>query len=271
MKKWILRASSLLVLMMMLSACSSGAESSDKTITFVAANIKLYEDTTKILAEELAKKGYKLEYKFISDNTQLNEAVISGEADANYHQHIAYLNEFNVLHKSKLVPAFKAFTDPSGLFSKKHKTLADLPDGAVISIPVDPSNNFRTFVMLAQEGLITLKEGIEPAKATQRDIVDNPHHFKFQEVDYALLTRALDDTDAGFLYATLAAEIGLSFKEDALIQEREELQSPDIIAVLEKNKDSAKTKALQEAYQSDRIKQAFKDAYGGKEVLIPGW
>ncbi|OBR63119.1 hypothetical protein A7K91_23755 [Paenibacillus oryzae] len=259
-----------LLLLFLLTACSGGGNS-EKTIKFVAANIKLYEDTTKILAEELEKEGYKLEYKFISDNTQLNVAVISGEADANYHQHTAYLNEFNALHNSDLVPAFEAFTDPSGLFSKKHKSLNELPDGAVISIPVDPSNNFRTFVMLAKEGLITLKEGVEPAKITQRDIVDNPRNFKFQEVDYALLTRALDDADAGFLYATLAAEIGLIFGEDALIKESEELWSPDIIAVKPQDKDSDKIKALRKAYQSDRIKQAFKDAYGGKEVLIPAW
>lgn len=263
-------ASLALLLLSSLAGCSGGDDSA-QTIRFVAANIKLYEDTTKILAEELEKQGYKLEYKFISDNTQLNEAVISGEADANYHQHIAYLTEFNALHKSNLVPAFEAFTDPSGLFSKKHASLADLPDGAVISIPVDPANNFRTLVMLAKEGLLTLREGVEPAKATQRDIVDNPHHFTFREVDYALLTRALDDADAGFLYATLAAEIGLSFKEDALIQEDKALWSPDIIAVREEDKGSAKIKALKQAYQSDRIKQAFKDAYDGKEVLIPAW
>ncbi|RXZ79143.1 hypothetical protein EBB07_23990 [Paenibacillaceae bacterium] len=265
----------LLVVIMLVSACSSPGKGKDgedgKTIKFAAANIKLYEDTTKLLAAEVEKLGYKLEYTFISDNTQLNEAVESGEVFANYHQHIAFLEEFNELHKTHLVPAFNAFTDRSGLFSKKYNSLNELPDGATFSIPVDPFNNYRTFIMLQDAGLIKLKDGVEPVKVTVRDIVDNPHQFKFKEVDYTMLTRALDDVDAGFLYATLAAEVGLDYNDQALVKEREAFQSPDVITVLEQNKDDEKTKILQQAYQSEVIKQAFKDAYGGKDVLIPGW
>lgn len=264
-------ASVLLAAGLLLSACGGGQGGNDKTIRFVAANLKVYEDTTKVLAEILKEKGYKLEYKFLGDNTQLNQAVEHGEADANYHQHIAYLNEFNALHKTHLVPAFTAFTDASGIFSKKYKSLDELPDGAVFSIPVDPANNFRTLVMLQDAGLIKLKEGIDPVKATVRDIVENPRNFRFKELDYTMLIKALDDVDAGFLYATLAYEAGLDYQTDALIKEREEFQSPDIIAVHEKNLNSEKIRVLMEAYQSDRIKQALKDAFGGHDVLIPGW
>ncbi|REK60873.1 MAG: methionine ABC transporter substrate-binding protein [Cohnella sp.] len=265
----ILSAVMLVSASLLLASCGSAQK--DKTIKFVAANLKVYEDTTELLAQILEEKGYKLDYKFLGDNTQLNRAVENGEADANYHQHIAYLNEFNALHKTHLVPAFKAFTDASGIFSKKYKSIEELPDGATFSIPVDPANNFRTLVMLQDAGLIKLKEGIDPIKATVEDIVENPKNFKFTELDYTMLVRALDDVDAGFLYATLAYEAGLDYQKDALVKEREEFQSPDIIAVHEKNKDSEKIKALQEAYQSDRMKQALKDIFGGKDVLIPGW
>ncbi|MDF2873937.1 MAG: hypothetical protein K0R22_620 [Sporomusa sp.] len=267
----------LLVFVLLVSGCGKDtatkntAAEADKTITFVAQNYKLYEDTTKILAEEVQKLGYKLEYKFVADNTQINEAVERGEAFANYHQHIAFLTEFNQVHNTHLYPAFEVFTDRAGLFSKKYKSIDQLPDGATISIPVDPGNNFRTLVMLADAGLIKLKAGVEPAKVTIKDIVDNSHHFKFTEVDYTMLSRAIEDADAGFLYATVAAELDLDFNRDALLKESKKHQSPDVITVLEKNKDSEKTKILKKAYQTDRMKQAFKDAYQGREILLPAW
>jgi D-methionine transport system substrate-binding protein len=243
----------------------------DKVIKFAACNLKVYEDTTKVLAQEVEKLGYTLDYEFLSDNTQLNEAVENGEAFANYHQHTAYLEEFNASHGTHLAAAFEAFTDRAGIFSTKYKSIDELPDGATFSIPVDPGNNFRTFAMLSDAGLITLKEDVEITAATQKDIADNPHNYKFAEVDYTMLSRAIEDADAGFLYATVAAELGLDYNEDSLLQESEELQSTDIIAVREENVDSEKAKILKQAYQSDAMKQALLDAYDGKEVLLPAW
>jgi ABC-type metal ion transport system, periplasmic component/surface antigen len=266
---WLLLA--LVMLVFSFAGCAKQTSADDKVIKFAAANLKVYEDTTKVLAAEVEKLGYTLEYQFLSDNTQLNEAVENGEVFANYHQHVAYLNEFNASHGTHLAIAFKVFTDRAGLFSLKYHSLDELPDGAVISIPVDVGNNFRTFIILADAGLITLKEGVEPTDVTQADIVDNPHNFTFTEVDYTMLSRAIEDADAGFLYATVAAEIGLDFGEDALLSEREDLQSPDVIAVREENVGSEKAKILQQAYQSDAMKKALLDAYDGVEVLLPAW
>jgi ABC-type metal ion transport system, periplasmic component/surface antigen len=252
------------------SGCKKKAED-DKVITFAAANLKLYEDTTKVLAQEVEKLGYKLDYKFLSDNTELNEAVENGDAFANYHQHTAYLKEFNKSKGTHLVAAFEAFTDRAGIFSKKYKSIKDLPDGANISIPVDTGNNFRTFAMLSDAGLIKLKDGVDIASVTQKDIVDNPHKYTFTEVDYTMLSRAIEDADAGFLYATVAAEIGLDYNKDSLLKESEKLQSTDIIAVREENKDSEKVKILKQAYQSDAMKKALLDAYQGEEILLPAW
>lgn len=246
-------------------------EDDDKVIKFVACNLKVYEDTTKVLAKEVEKLGYTLDYKFLSDNTQLNEAVENGEAFANYHQHTAYLEEFNASHGTHLAAAFEAFTDRAGIFSTKYKSIDELPDGATFSIPVDTGNNFRTFAILSDAGLIKLKDGVDIKSVTQKDIVDNPRNYKFTEVDYTMLSRAIEDADAGFLYATVAAELGLDFNEDSLLQESAELQSTDIIAVREENVDSEKAKILKQAYQSDAMKQALLDAYDGKEILLPAW
>jgi D-methionine transport system substrate-binding protein len=250
---------------------AAGKESDDnKVIKFAVCNLKAYEDSTKVLAKEVEKLGYKLDYIFLADNTQINQAVESGEYFANYHQHTPYMNEFNRAHKGHLAAAFKIFTDKSGIFSKKYKSLAELPDGAKISIPVDVGNNFRTFVMLAEEGLIKIKSGITDAEITQNDITENPKKLQFVEVDYTMLARALEEADAGFLYATVAGEIGLDIS-DALVTEPERLQAADVIAVREENLDDPRTAILKQAYYSDALKQALKDSYDGREILVPAW
>jgi D-methionine transport system substrate-binding protein len=247
------------------------AAKDEKIIKFAVCNLKAYEDTTKVLAKEVEKLGYKLEYIFLADNTQINEAVESGEYFANYHQHTPYMDEFNKAHNGHLAAAFKVFTDKSGIFSKKYKTLAELPNGAKISIPVDVGNNFRTFVMLANHGLIKIKDGVKSTSITQNDIVENPKKLEFIEVDYTMLGRALEEADAGFLYATVAAEIGLDISKDALATEPIELQAADIIAVRSENINDERTKILKQAYYTDALKKALKESYAGRDILEPAW
>jgi D-methionine transport system substrate-binding protein len=248
-----------------------GAIDDAKVIKFAACNLKAYEDSTKVLAEEVAKLGYKLEYVFLADNTQLNEAVERGEYFANYHQHTPYLNEFNREHKAHLAAAFKVFTDRAGLYTAKdYKTLNDLPEGAKIVIPADAGNNSRTFTILIEAGLLALKGGIDEESATQADIVYNPKSLKFIEVDYTMLARTLEDADAGFLYATVAYDSGID-PSRILAPEPERFQAADIIAVREENLDSEKTRILKQAFYSDAVKKSLRDSFGGKDVLIPVW
>lgn len=262
----------LLIAAVFVTGCGQKSKVDDpKVIKFASHNLKVYEDTTKVLAKEVEKLGYKLEPVFLADNVQLNEAVENGEYFANYHQHIPYLEEFNTANKAHLTPAFKVFVDRSGIFSKKYKSFKELPDGATITLANDPGNNFRGLQILADAGLLKFKEGVPPQKVSQKDIIENPKKLKFIEVDYTLLARGLDDADAGFLYATVATEFGLDINKDALGIERPELQAPDIIAVRKENAGSEKAEILKKAYYSDAMKQALKDAFGGKEVLHPAW
>ncbi|MCV7228066.1 MetQ/NlpA family ABC transporter substrate-binding protein [Mycolicibacterium komossense] len=247
-----------------------GAQNDDKTIRFVSTNIALYEDTTKVLAEEVKKRGYTLDYKFITDGPALNSAVENGEADATYHQHAAYLQYYDRQFKGNLVAAFDAFTDPSGLFSKKWKSIQDLPDGAVVTAHIEPANFYRPFLMLQDAGLIKLRPGVDPLSITESDIIDNPRHIKIQGLDYALLPKALDDADAGFLYASQAADIGIDF-HTALVTESKQNQSPDVIAVKNGQQDTEKIKVLKESYQTDEVKKQLVESFGGKEVVIPAW
>ena len=242
-----------------------------KVIKFASCNLKAYEDSTKVLAEEVAKLGFKLEYIFLADNTQLNEAVERGEYFANYHQHTPYMNEFNREHKGHLAAAFKVFTDRSGLYTAKgYKTLGDLPDGAKIVIPADAGNNFRAFTILIDAGLLKLKDGTGEEGASQADIIYNPKNLKFIEVDYTMLSRTLEDADAGFLYATVAYDSGIE-PSRILAAEPERFQAADIIAVREENLNSEKTAILKKAFYTDAVKKSLRDSFGGIEVLATEW
>jgi D-methionine transport system substrate-binding protein len=255
-------------------ACSKKkdtAASDDKIIKFASCNLKAYEDSTKVLADEVAKLGYKLEYVFLADNTQLNEAVERGEYFANYHQHTPYMNEFNREHKAHLAAAFKVFTDLAGLYTaKNYKTLGDLPDGAKIVIPADAGNNFRAFTILVDAGLLRLKDGATEEGASQNDIVYNPKNLKFIEVDYTMLSRTLEDADAGFLYATVAYDSGID-PSKILAPEPERFQAADIIAVRAENLNSEKAQILKKAFYTDAVKKSLRDSFDGKEVLKPVW
>ncbi|MDR2785112.1 MAG: hypothetical protein LBB83_04270 [Treponema sp.] len=248
-----------------------GANDDAKVIKFASCNLKAYEDSTKVLAEEVAKLGYKLDYVFLADNTQLNEAVERGEYFANYHQHTPYMNEFNREHKAHLAAAFKVFTDRAGLYTaKNYKTLNDLPDGAKIVIPADAGNNFRAFTILIEAGFLRLKDGVNEESASQADIEYNPKNLKFIEVDYTMLSRTLEDADAGFLYATVAYDSGID-PAKILAPEPERFQAADIIAIREENLNSEKARILQQAFYSDAVKKSLRDSFGGKDVLIPAW
>jgi D-methionine transport system substrate-binding protein len=272
MKVYKFLLAAFLIGMLAITSCTKkdqGAE--DKVIKFAVSNIKVYEDTTIALSKEVEALGYKLEYTLLSDYVQTNSSVESGEYFANYHQHEPYMNEFNNTHNGHLAVAFEVFTDRSGLFSRKYKSLNELPIGAQISIPNDAGNNFRPLVILADAGLIKLREGVEPIKISQKDILENPKKLRFIEVDYTMLSRSLEEADAGYLYATVAADAGFDFNRDVLAAEREELWAPDIIAVHQENVGSEKAKILEKAYKTDSVKKALRDAFGGRDILLPTW
>jgi D-methionine transport system substrate-binding protein len=252
---------------LLVSSCAK-KQADDKTISLAVTKIKIYEDTAKAWAKEVEKLGYKLDIRSVGV-VQLNEVVERGEIFATYHQHTAFLKEWNALHKGHLAAAFPIFIDRAGVFSLKHKSIKDLPAGATFLIPPDIGNNFRTFKMLADAGLIKIRTDIAVESVSVRDVTDNPKQFKFVEVDYEILERTLSEVDAGFMYATNAAAIGLDVNKDALLTESKEFWVPDIIAVRQENLNSPKSEILKKAYYTDSVKQAMKDSFDGKEIVLP--
>lgn len=252
------------------SSASASADLEDKVIRHIMSDAGFNADIVHILKELLAKDGYTLEHVVVNDIIQPNKIVNDGEADSNSFQHEAYFDQFVSDQGLKNISrAFYTLFTPSGLYSKKYESFDEVPDGALIGIPVDPANNGRALFMLRDLGLIELKEGVQVIHTTLKDITANPHNFRFKEVDQLMLQRTLDDVDVGFLFAGTAVQIGYNPKEDALALETGEgLPYKSIVAVHNDVLGSPKIKALQKAYESQEIKDFYREKYGDAIVFL---
>ena len=242
----------------------------DKTITIIVTESAPYQESTKIAAKLLAAKGWTLKPTYVTDIVQPNLAVSKGEFDFNYFQHGAYLTQFNKDNNLDIKPLFYVYGASAGVFSKKYKSVDELPQGAQIALPVDPANNGRAIKLLANAGKLKVDESKSVIHLSQKDITDNPNGYKFVEVDQQSLSKTLPDVDAGFLTIRTAAEIGLT-RKDALLFEEEQTALPFIVIVAgtEAIKGTEKAKVLQEAYQSPEVREWFKNYQGG--ILPTPW
>jgi D-methionine transport system substrate-binding protein len=245
-------------------AASKSDKKEDKVIKHIMSDSGFNGDIVKILKEEVAKQGYTLEQVVINDIIQPNKIVNDGQADTNSFQHEAYFDQFVSDQKlTNITRAFYTIFTPSGLYSKKYKKIEDVPDGATFGIPVDPANNGRALFMLRDLGRLKLKEGVTVTHATLKDITDNPHKYKFKEVDQLMLQRTLEDVDVGFLFAGTAVQIGYNPRKDALALEKgDDLPYKSIVAVRKDLIGSEKLKVLHNAYESERIKEFYRSKYG---------
>ncbi|GAA3709122.1 MetQ/NlpA family ABC transporter substrate-binding protein [Zhihengliuella alba] len=246
------------------TGCGLAGAAEDKTITIIATESAPYQEPLKIAKELLAEEGWELKPTFVTDIVQPNIAVANGEYDANFFQHGAYLEQFAADNNLELEASFYVYSSPAGLWSEKHASLEELPDGAQIALPVDPSNNGRGLKLLAQAGLIEVDESKSVIELSQRDITANPKNFEFVEVDQQSLATTLPDVDAGFMFVRLAAEIGHT-PADALAFESIEEALPYICLVAGQPgfAETEKGKALQAALQSPEVEAWFQDYIDG--------
>ena len=239
-------------------------ESDDKTITVAASAVphaEVLEQAKPILAEQ----GYTLEIKIFDDYVQPNNVVESGDFDANYFQHIPYLESFNEEHGTHLVNAGGIHYEPFGLYPGKETDLANI-DGATIAVPNDTTNEARALLLLQDNGYLTLKEGAG-LTATKLDIVDNPYNIELVELEAAQIPRTLPDVSFAVMNGNYAMEAGYTVANDALLYESAESDAAatyvNVVAVKEGNENSAKIKALVEALKSDAIKDYINSSYNG--------
>lgn len=214
---------------------------------------------------QLAKDGVELDIVVFSDYVQPNLQVADKQLDANFFQHRPYLNTFNKDGKTNLVAVAQVHVEPFGGYSKKIKNLADLPDGASVAIPNDPSNSGRALLLLQKQGLIKLKDPSNIV-ATPLDIVENPKNLKFHELEAAMLPRSLDDVSLALINTNYALEAGLVPTKDALFIEGGESPYANILVTRQNNKDAPAIKKLVDALHSDTVKQFIVEKYKGAVV-----
>ena len=216
----------------------------------------------------LAEQGITLEIVEFNDYIQPNLAVESGELDANYFQHITYMNEFNVSDGTHLVSAAEIHYEPFGLYAGKTASIDELADGAQIAVPNDTTNEARALLLLQQEGLITLKEGAG-ITATKADIAENPKNLDIVELEASQLPVRLGDVDMAVINGNYAIDAGLKVS-DALAVESADGEAAqayvNVLAVKEGHENDPAIQALVAALKSDEVKTFMEETYEGAVV-----
>lgn len=236
----------------------------------VGASPAPHAEVLEVVKELLAEQNITLQIMEYTDYIVPNEAVESGENDANYFQHITYLNDFNQEHSTHLVSVGKIHYEPFGIYAGKTASLTDLADGAKIGIPGDPTNGGRALLLLQEQGLITLADGVglEP---TVLDIQDNPHNYTIVEMEAAQLPRALDSLDVAVINGNYAIDAGLKVT-DALALEANDSTAADayanVLVVKEGNENNEAIQALLAALQSEKVKTFMEETYQGAVVPL---
>ena len=247
---------------------AEGGASDDKTIV-VGASPTPHAEILNAAKDVLAEAGWTLEVVEFTDYVQPNTALVDGDLDANYFQHIPYLNNFNEENNADLVSAIEMHYEPFGIYPGRTATLEELADGATIAVPNDGSNETRALLLLQDAGLITLADGIDPTSdATILDIVDNPKNLTIQEIAAEQLPRSLEDVDLAVINGNYALQADLNANEDSLITENPEYAQVYVntVACRSGDESSEKIQALSDALQSDTVKQFIEDTYKGAVV-----
>jgi len=261
----LLIAGALFMVITHTAAALGKSEKSGSTLTVGATPVP-HAELLNLIKEDLAAQGITLKVVEFTDYVQPNSALISGDLEANFFQHIPYL-ESNADWTSRLVSAFGVHVEPFGLYSSKFKNIADLPNGASIAIPNDPTNGGRALLLLQSKGLITLRAGAG-LNATSRDIVENPKNFRFRELEAALLPRSLNDVDAAAINGNFALQAGFNPINDALIIEGADSPYVNIIVVRKGSEQDPKIIALKNALLSQKVKDYIRNNYNGGVVAV---
>lgn len=247
----------------------AGAEVENKGVITVAASPTPHAEILAYAAEILAKEGWTLKVTEFEDYIQPNLVVDSGEIDANYFQHVPYLDDFNQEKGTSLVSVAGIHYEPFGIYPGTKSNLSDLKDGDVIAVPNDTTNEARALLLLQDNGVITLAEGAG-LKATVKDIVDNPNHIKIQELEAAQVSRVKGEVAFVVLNGNYALEAGFSVAHDAVAYETSESEAAqtyvNVLVVKEGNENAEGIKALAEVLKSDAVKQYIVDTYDGAVV-----
>ncbi|HEX7866970.1 MAG TPA: MetQ/NlpA family ABC transporter substrate-binding protein [Variovorax sp.] len=210
----------------------------------------------------LEKKGYKVKLVEFNDYVQPNLALAQGSLDANFFQHQVYLKKFAADQKLDLAELVQGPIAPMGVYSTKRKTLADVKEGDRVTLPNDPSNLARALVLLEQNKLITIKAGVDPIRASEKDVAENPKKLKFIPLEAAQLPRSLGDTEYAIVNGNFAISSGLKLTEAVVLE-----KTPDyylnVVAVKTADKNTQWAKDIADAYRSKEFKAVVDSKFQG--------
>ena len=259
----------ILALTLALALVACGGTSDSKTVK-VGATPAPHAEILEIAKELMAKEGYTLEIVEFEDYIIPNTSLEEGELDANYFQHITYMNGFNEEHGTHLANAGGIHYEPFGLYAGKTASLADLADGAQIAVPNDGTNEARALLLLEQEGLIKLKEGVG-LSATKSDIAENPHNYDIVELEARLLPTTLQDVDMAVINGNYAIDAGLKVSDAVAVEAADGTAAEayvNVIAVKDGNENNEGIQALLKALKSEEVRTFIEETYEGAVVPL---
>lgn len=248
---------------------TEAASEAVKTIK-VGASPAPHAEILNKAAEVLKEEGYELEVVEYADYVQPNVALENGDLDANYFQHLPYLEQFNEENETNLVSAGAIHYEPFGIYAGKTDSLDKLADGAKVAVPNDATNEARALLLLEAQGLIKLKEGAD-LTATKNDIEENKLNLDIVEIEAAQLPRSVGDVDIAIINGNYAIEAGLSVADALAIEDSESLAATtygNVVAVRSGDEESEAIKALVGALKSDEVKSFIEEKYQGAVVPL---
>ena len=260
-RKLIVGATALALLT--LAGCSSASDSADSTGGEATQTLKVAATTTPMTdvvraAADAIEAPYKIELVEVADYVQPNSMLQNGELDANFVQHPPFMEEFNAGNDASLVAIEPVYLTVVGIYSSKHASMDELPEGGRVVIPQDTSNAARSLQMFAEAGLIELDPDVDTWSVSVDDITKNPKKLEFQQVDIMQLSAAYPEADAVFLHGTFARQLGLTPEGDAIATEQDPQFAVSLVS-REDNADSPEVQALAKAFHSDEVRKVLTE------------
>jgi len=256
----------ILLSLLSLAGCAGGAQ--DGHVLTVAATAVPHAEILKQAKPLLAKEGVDLQVKVFADYVQPNTQLAEKAIDLNYFQTKPYLDAFNRERGTHLVTITGVHIEPFGAYSRKYKSIDQLPDGASVTLPNDPSNNSRALLLLAKHGLIALKDPTDQL-ATLKDITANPKQLKFRELEAAMLPRTLDEVDLALINTNYALAAGLNPTRDALLIESKDSPYVNYLVGRPDNQNDPRVQKLAKVLHSPQIKAFIEQKYHG--AVLPAF
>ena len=248
---------------------AEGGEAAETVTLKVAASPTPHAEILAQVVDVLAEQGIDLKVNVYGDYVVPNTAVEEGDEDANFFQHTPYLDQFNEENGTHLVSVAKIHYEPMGIYAGKTASLEELPDGAVIAVPNDVTNEARALLLLEAQGLIEVDDEAG-LNATPNDITSNPKNLQFKELEAAMLPQTIEEVDLSIINSNYALQGGLNPAEDALASETADSEAAEtyanIIVVKEGSENNEAILALVEALQSDAVREYINNTYSGSVV-----